>query len=163
MRKVIHHAKLGHTLKDAAHIQLFFVAAAASHAKERNRFELFCLFLHVRAALWLEETEHDVRAAGFQFGGILQHAIGFADASGITEVDFQMAPACCFVTHGGRSQSLVQENANVDPPHRSDETAYKATEHACSQIPLHTVPDEDLSDGTRAGVLDNRFNRVIAH
>src|SRR5215470_936003 len=54
------------------------------------------------------------------------------------------------------------ENADVDASRRADETAHRTTEYACPQVPFDAVADEDLSDGVGAGVLDDRFNWIVA-
>src|SRR5882724_8873554 len=104
MRQIIHNAHLRATLQDCGDIYLLDVAAAARYAQQRRHFKFLGPLDQIIAALRLQKREHHVHPARSELMRVLEHLVCFADAGGVSQVDFQVTSAF-LMTHGCRSRS----------------------------------------------------------
>src|SRR5215469_6144040 len=89
MSQVIDEADFRSPAEYGVDINLFDVAAATMNAQQREGLKFLGSLEQIAAALRLKKTKHDVFATGPELVRVFQHSIGFTDAGGVAEIDFQ--------------------------------------------------------------------------
>ena len=108
------------------HIHLLELRAGIGDDAARNGFQAFGFGDGFRAGVRLEVRDDDVDALAAHFLGLFEHAIGLADAGGITEVDLEApfvvlahdASLCGNRRTSKSSAASMRRSTGLRPPHQ---------------------------------------------
>ena len=118
VRELVDERDLGRPGEDRVDVHLLERRAAVLDRPPRHDLEVADLLRGARAAVRLDEADHDVGAALPPAAALVQHRVGLADAGGEPDVDAQLASAGSLMTARSRQRcQLVERQVQLEHVH----------------------------------------------